>query len=140
MSVATSLGISLVLQAGVRDTVVMIPASRGLIETVAMTGQFLVSILVLILLGGLLLQLVALRKAALEVTRILQTSSGDINAAAQSVRKVVDDVRGITQTVKTEVGAVSRAFEQALGTLATEVVGWTLVEGERHAGTAATPD
>ena len=40
----------------------------------------------------------------------------------------------------TEVGAVSRAFEQALGTLATEVVGWTLVEGERHAGTAATPD
>ena len=107
MSIATSLGISLVLQAGVRDTVVMIPASRGLIETVAMTGQFLVSILVLILLGGLLLQLVALRKAALEVTRILQTSSGDINAAAQSVRKVVDDVRGITQTVKTEVGAVS---------------------------------
>jgi len=32
----------------------------------------------------------------------------------------------------TGVGAVSRAFEQALGTLATELVGWTLVEGQRH--------
>ncbi len=40
----------------------------------------------------------------------------------------------------TGVGAVSRAFEQALGTLAAEVVGWTLVEGQRHAQAPVAPE
>ena len=39
----------------------------------------------------------------------------------------------------TDVGAVSRAFEAALGQVATEVVGWTLVEGERSQAGASTP-
>jgi hypothetical protein len=50
MSVATSLGILLMLQGqGVRDTVVMIQAAtdRGLMETLAVTGQFVVSLVVL---------------------------------------------------------------------------------------------
>jgi len=38
----------------------------------------------------------------------------------------------------TDIGSVSRAFEQALGTLATEVVGWTLAEGERSQASGPT--
>lgn len=33
----------------------------------------------------------------------------------------------------TDVGRVAAAFEQALGTATREIVGWTLVEGQRHA-------
>ena len=110
MSVATSLGISLMLQGqGVRDTVVMIQAAtdRGLMETIAVTGQFLVSLVVLVLLGAVVFVLLALRKSVLDLTKILNASSGDISAAAHSVRNVAEDVRGITQSVKTDVGAVS---------------------------------
>lgn len=39
----------------------------------------------------------------------------------------------------TDVGAVSRAFEQALATVATELVGWTLAEGERNHASAPAP-
>jgi len=55
MSVAASLGISLMLQdQGIRDTVVMIQAAadRSLMETLAVTGQFIVSLVVLVLLGA----------------------------------------------------------------------------------------
>ena len=110
MSVATSLGISLMLQGqGVRDTVVMIQAAtdRGLMETIAVTGQFLVSLVVLVLLGAVVFVLVTLRKSVQDLTRILNASSGDISAAAHSVRNVAEDVRNITQSVKTDVGAVS---------------------------------
>lgn len=48
--------------------------------------------------------------------------------------------RATAPAAATDIGAVSRAFEQALGTLATEVVGWTLVEGQRDQATRpATP-
>lgn len=47
--------------------------------------------------------------------------------------------RATSPASATDVGAISRAFEQALGTLATDVVGWTLVEGERHDASAPTP-
>ena len=39
----------------------------------------------------------------------------------------------------TDVGAVSRAFESALGQVATELVGWTLVEGERNHSSRPAP-
>ena len=55
MSVAASLGISLMLQdQGIRDTVVMIQAvaDRSVMETLAVTGQFVVSLVVLVLLGA----------------------------------------------------------------------------------------
>ena len=102
------LAISLMIQdQGVRDTVVMIPAERGLMETLAVTGQFVVSLLVLVLLGAVVFVLLALRKTVQDLTKLLNASSGDISAAAHSVRHVVEDVRGITQSVKTDVGAVS---------------------------------
>jgi hypothetical protein len=107
MSIATSLGISLILQDGVRDTVVMIPAERGVMETLAVTGQFAVSIIVLILLAALVYMLLAMRKTVQELTKLLHSSYGDISAAAHSVRNVAEDVRGITQNVKTDFGSVS---------------------------------
>jgi hypothetical protein len=107
MGAATSLGILLILQDGVRDTVVMVPAERGVMETLAVTGQFAVSLIVLILLGALVYMLVALRKTVLELTKLLNSSYGDISAAAHSVRNVAEDVRVITQNVKTDFGAVS---------------------------------
>jgi methyl-accepting chemotaxis protein len=110
MSLAWSLGISLMLQdQGIRDTVVMIPAAaeRSAMETLAASGQFAVSLVVLILLGAIVFVLLALRKSVQELTRLLHSSYGDISAAAHSVRNVAEDVRGITQSVKTDVGAVS---------------------------------
>jgi hypothetical protein len=109
MSFAWSLGISLLpLQdQAIRDTVVMIPGARGFMETLAMTGQFVVSLVVLVLLGAVVYVLIALRKSVHDLTRLLNSSSGDISAAAHSVRNVAEDVRGITQSVKTDVGAVS---------------------------------
>jgi cholesterol transport system auxiliary component len=48
--------------------------------------------------------------------------------------------RASAPAAATDVGAVSRAFGQALGSVATDLVGWTLVEGERHHGSrAASP-
>ena len=110
MSVAASLGIPLMLQdQGIRDTVVMIQAAadRSLMETLAVTGQFVVSLVVLVLLGAVVFVLLALRKSVQDLTRLLNASSGDISAAAHSVRNVAEDVRSITQSVKTDVGAVS---------------------------------
>jgi len=108
MSIAWSLGITLMLQdQGVRDTVVMISAERGLMETLAVSGQFVVSVVVLILLGAVVFVLMALRKSVQEVTRMLHSSQGDISGAAHAVRNVAEDVRAITQSVKTDVGAVS---------------------------------
>ena len=107
MHVTTSLGMAAVLQDGMRDTVVMIAADRGVMETIAVTGQFIVSLIVLILLGALVFMLIAIRKSVQELTKLLHSSYGDISAAAHSVRNVAEDVRGITQNVKTEFGAVS---------------------------------
>lgn len=108
MSVASSLAFSLVLQdQAIRDTVVMIPAERGLMETLAVGGQFVVSLVVLALLAAVVFVLLALRKSVGELTRLLNSSYGDLSSAAHSVRNVAEDVRGITQSVKTDVGAVS---------------------------------
>jgi len=110
MSVAWSLGILLLLQdQGIRDTVVMIPAAaeQSLMQTLSAGGQFAVSVIVLILLGAIVFVLLALRKSVQELTRLLHSSYGDISAAAHSIRNVSEDVRGITQSVKTDVGAVS---------------------------------
>jgi methyl-accepting chemotaxis protein len=97
---------------GIRDTVVMIPADRGFMETLAVTGQFIVSLVVLVLLGAVVFVLLALRKSVEGLTKLLHASSGDISAAAHSVRHVAEDVRGITQTVKTDVGALSDTIRQ----------------------------
>lgn len=110
MSLVWSLGISLMLQdQGIRDTVVMIAAvpDRSLIENLAVGGQFVVSLVVMVLLGAIVFVLLAMRKSVQELTRLLHSSYGDISAAAHSVRTVAEDVRGITQSVKTDVGAVS---------------------------------
>lgn len=105
--------ISLTLQSqGVRDTVVMIPAEQGFMATLAMTGQFVVSLVVLILLAAVVFVLLALRKSVQELTKLLNSSYGDISSAAHSVRNVAEDVRSITQSVKTDVGAVSDTIRQ----------------------------
>lgn len=46
--------------------------------------------------------------------------------------------RATAPAAATDIGAVSRAFEAALGQVATEVVGWTLVEGQRHRAAGPT--
>lgn len=107
MSVEPSFAISLLQDQGIRDTVVMIPADRGFMDTLAVTGQFAVSLVVLVLLAAIVFVLLALRKSIGELTKLLNSSYGDISAAAHSVRNVAEDVRGITQSVKTDVGAVS---------------------------------
>jgi methyl-accepting chemotaxis protein len=100
--------ISLMLQdQGVRDTVVMVPADQGFMATLAVTGQFVVSLVVLVLLGAVVFVLLALRKSVHELTKLLNSSYGDISATAHSVRNVAEDVRGITQSLKTDVGAMS---------------------------------
>lgn len=38
----------------------------------------------------------------------------------------------------TDVGSVAAAFEQALGAATTQIVGWTLAEGQRHAAQPAS--
>jgi hypothetical protein len=92
-----------------RDTVVMIqaPVERGVMETLAASGQFAVSVIVLILLAAIVFVLLALRKSVQELTKMLHSSYGDISAAAHAVRNVSEDVRSITQSVKTDVAAVS---------------------------------
>ncbi|HEX9565079.1 MAG TPA: hypothetical protein VF981_13945 [Gemmatimonadaceae bacterium] len=99
----------LVQDTGIRDTVVMIqaPVDRSAMETLVAGGQFAVSLVVLILLAAIVIVLVALRKSVQELTRLLHSSYGDISAAAHAVRNVSEDVRGITQSVKTDVAAVS---------------------------------
>lgn len=76
-------------------------------EALASVGQFAVSVVVLILLAALVYVLLAMRKSVQELTKLLHSSYGDLSAAAHSVRNVAEDVRGITQSVKTDVGAVS---------------------------------
>ena len=64
MGLGSWLAISLLLQdqaGAVRDTVVMIAAGRGFMETLAVTGQFVVSLVVLVLLGAVVFVLLALR-------------------------------------------------------------------------------
>lgn len=109
MSIA-SFGISLLLQDAIPDTVVMVPAARSAMEGVTAIGQFIVSLVVLILLGAVVFVLLALRKSVQELTKLLHSSYGDISAAAHSVRNVAEDVRGITQNVKTDFGAVSETI------------------------------
>lgn len=100
---------TLLAQGAVRDTVVMIqvPVERGWMEAVASTGQFLVSLVVLILLGAIVFVLMALRKSVQELTNLLHSSYGDLSAAAHAVRNVSDDIRQVTQSVKTDFAAVS---------------------------------
>jgi methyl-accepting chemotaxis protein len=115
MTVATWLAISVLQDQGIRDTVVMIPAQRDLMETLAVGGQFVVSIVVVVLLGAIVFALVALRKSMGELTRLLNSSSADLTGAAHAVRNVAEDVRGITQSVKTDVGAVSDTIRYVNG-------------------------
>ena len=39
----------------------------------------------------------------------------------------------------TDITAVARAFDQSLGAISSEIVGWTLVEGQRHAAQHPAP-
>jgi hypothetical protein len=93
---------------GIRDTVVMIPAAaeRSVMETLAASGQFAVSLVVLILLGAIVFVLIALRKSIHELTQLLHSSYGDISAARIGAQCAAER-QGITQSVKTDVGAVS---------------------------------
>ena len=47
--------------------------------------------------------------------------------------------RATAPAAATDIGSVSRAFETALGQVVTELVGWTLVEGERSQAAAPRP-
>jgi hypothetical protein len=100
---------TLALQGVVRDTVVMIqvPPERSVLETIALFGELVIPLIVLVLLGAVVFLLLALRRSIQELTRLFHSSYGDLSAAAHAVRNVSDDVRQITQSVKTDVAAVS---------------------------------
>ncbi len=104
-----STGVVHLAQAGSRDTVVMIqaPLERGTLESVTLAGQFAVLLAALVLLGAILVVLLALRKSTEELTSLLKSSYKDISEAALAVRRTAEDVRVITQSVKTDVAAVS---------------------------------
>lgn len=110
MGLLTSSMWSLLAQGGAfPDTVVMVqaPAERGVMETIVASGQLVVSIVVLVLLAMIVMVLLALRKSVQELTTLLHSSYGDLSAAAHAVRNVSEDVRAVTQSVKTDVAAVS---------------------------------
>jgi hypothetical protein len=90
------------------DTVVIaVPTAQGWTGAVISISQLIVSIAVLILLVAIVLMLIALRKGVFELTKLFQSSYGDVSAAAHSVRNAADDVRGITSSVRGEIEAVT---------------------------------
>jgi methyl-accepting chemotaxis protein len=99
----------LVAQGAVRDTVVMIqvPPARSALESIVMVGELVIPLIVLVLLGAVVFLLFALRRSIKELTKLFHSSYGDLSAAAHAVRNASDDVRQITQSVKTDFSAVS---------------------------------
>lgn len=80
---------------------------RGWLETLVSVEQALVGLAMLGMLLMIVLVLTAIRKSLQELSRLVQTSIGDLSGAAHSVRNVADDVRGITKSLKSDFDTVS---------------------------------
>jgi uncharacterized protein YoxC len=79
---------------------------RGWLETLVSIEQAIVGLAMLALLGVTVMMLLSLRKGLAELTKLVQSSIGDLSGAAHSVRNVADDVRSVTHTLRDDVTAV----------------------------------
>lgn len=73
---------------------------RDWLEQLALIGQSLTSVLVLVLLVAATFALLALRKALDELTRLVRSTSSDITAAVHDAREVADELRRLTGRVR----------------------------------------
>jgi len=82
-------------------------AERGWLETLVSVEQAIVGLALLGMLLMIVLVLMAIRKSLQELSRLVQTSIGDLSGAAHSVRSVAEDVRGITKSLRSDFDTVS---------------------------------
>jgi hypothetical protein len=90
---------------------------RTWLDQVALIGQSLTSILVLILLIAATFALLSLRRALDELTRLVRSSSADITAAIHDAREVADELRRMTGRVRDTVdvlGAGAKRVRSAI--------------------------
>ncbi len=84
---------------------------RGWFETLVSLEQAIVGLALLVVLIMIVLVLTAIRNSVQELSRLVQTSIGDISGAAHSARNIADDVRGITKSVRSDFDTVSKAVQ-----------------------------
>ncbi|MBL8959248.1 MAG: hypothetical protein JNJ98_05310 [Gemmatimonadetes bacterium] len=88
------------LLAALQDDPTRVVIERGGLENVALIGQAVTSVLVLVLLVSASLTLLALRRALDELTRLVRSTSSDITAAVHDAREVADELRRLTGRVR----------------------------------------
>jgi hypothetical protein len=86
---------------------------RGWLETLVSVEQAIVGLAMLALLGVTVVLLLSLKKGLGELTKLFQSSIGDLSGAAHSVRNVADDVRSVTHTLRDDVTAVGETVRTA---------------------------
>lgn len=79
---------------------------RGWLETLVAVEQAIVGLAMLGMLVTMVLVLLAIRKSVQELSRLVQSSVGDISGAAHSVRNVAEDVRGMTKSFRSDLETV----------------------------------
>lgn len=80
---------------------------RGWLETLVSVEQAIVGLALLGLMLTIVLLLLAFRKGMQEMSRLLQTSIGDISGTVHSVRSVAEDVRAISKSLRSDFDGVS---------------------------------
>ncbi|MBK8249147.1 MAG: hypothetical protein IPK85_17360 [Gemmatimonadetes bacterium] len=91
---------AIALLATLQDDPTRVVIERGGLENVALVGQAVTSVLVLVLLISATLTLLALRRALDELTRLVRSTSSDITAAVHDAREVADELRRLTGRVR----------------------------------------
>ena len=92
--------LAIALLATLQDDPTRVVIERGGLENVALVGQAVTSVLVLVLLISATLTLLALRRALDELTRLVRSTSSDITAAVHDAREVADELRRLTGRVR----------------------------------------
>ncbi|MGQ0646820.1 MAG: hypothetical protein ACT4P7_04575 [Gemmatimonadaceae bacterium] len=90
---------------------------RTWLDQVAIIGQSLVSLLVLILLVAATVALLALRRALDELTRLVRSTSADVTGAIHDARMVVEELRTLTGRVRGTADLVRTGVRRAKGAL-----------------------
>lgn len=91
---------AITILAALQDDPTRVVLERGFLENIALVGQAVTSVLVLILLIAATLTLLALRRALDELTRLVRSTSSDITAAVHDAREVADELRRLTGRVR----------------------------------------
>lgn len=86
---------------------------RSFLENVALVGQALASVVVLVLLVVTAMTLMALRRALDELTRLVRNSSSDITAAIHDAREVADELRTMTHRLRGSADTVKAGVDVA---------------------------